>query len=439
MLKRPVTLFLLIGGLMLSCFKTEAITPVAQSTQYPFPQHTVYAPNTIRPDHRTQTQQDDDVRAFYDYWKESYLVNAGTSLDGILHYRVAYGATTPDKDRTVSEGQGYGMIIVALMAGYDSEAQIIFDGLWEFARAHPSDIDARLMDWDVPDTSTGNSSAFDGDADMAYALLLADKQWGSNGQIDYQAAEKTLITAILESTIGPTSRLPMLGDWVSPNDATYNQNTPRTSDFMPAHFRAYGRATNNPVWSEVIVSTQTIITSLQANHSPITGLLPDFTTPTSPTNDTPQPAPPGFLEGANDGQYYYNAGRDPWRIATDALLNNDPVSLDQAIKIAVWAEGATGGSPNDIKAGYTLDGTPLTGGDYFSSFFAAPLGVAAMIVPSQQTWLNAIYDAVYTSHESYYEDSVNLLCLLTMTGNYWDPTTIESFESSLTFLPLVLH
>lgn len=171
---------------------------------------------------------------------------------------------------------------------------------------------------------------------MAYALLLADKQWGSNGRINYRAEAETLITAIFESTIGPASRLTMLGDWVNPNGSNYNQYTARTSDFMPAHFRAYGRATNNPIWSEVVSNTQTVITSLQMNYSPTTGLLPDFTVPTSPTDHTPHPAPSHFIEGTHDGHYYYNAGRTPWRIATDALVNNDPVSFAQAGKITVW-------------------------------------------------------------------------------------------------------
>lgn len=436
MLKRLV-IVCLIGGLIILLFlNLGSLAPVAVSAHYPFPQHLVYAPGTIRPNQRTQTQQDNDVRAFYDDWKASYLVNAGTTLAGDPLYRVAFGATLPDKNRTVSEGQGYGMIIVALMAGYDPQAQVIFDGLWEFARAHPSDTDHRLMDWDVPDNATGNDSAFDGDADMAYGLLLADKQWSSTGRINYQAEAETVITAILESTIGPSSRLPLLGDWVDPNDATYNQYTPRSSDFMPAHFRAYGRATNNPVWSEVISNTQSVITNLQTNYSPGTGLLPDFIEPVSAINHTPQPAAPNFLEGSNDGDYSYNAGRDPWRIATDGLLNNDPVSLAQAGKMAVWAASATGGNPANIKAGYELDGTPVSGSNYFTTFFAAPLGVAAMTVPAQQAWLNAIYDAVYATHEGYYEDSVNLLCLLMMTGNYWDPSTLESIDEDV-FLPLI--
>jgi endo-1,4-beta-D-glucanase Y len=214
------------------------------------------------------------VRAFYDYWKDQYVVSEGTTPGGDPLYRISFGRTDPTV--TVSEGQGYGMVIVALMAGYDPQAQVIFDGLWRFARANPSGIDSRLMTWHVPIGASGNDSAFDGDADIAYALLLADKQWGSDGAIDYQAEAAQVITAILESTIGPTSRLPMLGDWVNPNGGTYHQYTPRSSDFMPAHFRAYGRATHNLVWTEVISNSQAVITSLQANYSPTTGLLPDF-------------------------------------------------------------------------------------------------------------------------------------------------------------------
>src|SRR5262249_32577986 len=154
-------------------------------------------------------------------------------------------------NRTVSEGQGYGMIIVAIMAGHDPDAQTIFDGLWRFVRDHPSHIDARLMSFEWPEQPDAVDSAFDGDADIAYALLLADAQWGSGGAIDYQAEAQTLITAILESTIGPTSRLPLLGDWTEPNGAQYNEWTPRSSDFVVGHFRAYGRFTGDPVWDIV--------------------------------------------------------------------------------------------------------------------------------------------------------------------------------------------
>ncbi len=386
----------------------------------PFPQHVVYAAGSIRPNHRSQAQLDDDVRAAYDRWKANYLREAGTA-DGHRLYRVSYGSVNPD--RTVSEGQGYGMIIVALMAGYDPDARAIFDGLWRFARAHPSNVDARLMAWEIPEPPGGTDSAFDGDADMAYALLLADAQWGSDGEIDYRAAAQALLTAIEESTIGPHSRLPLLGDWVEAEDEDeYTEYTVRTSDFMPAHFRAYGRFTGHALWSEVVSATQSAVARIQTAYSPQTGLLPDFLVPLSESDHRLQPAYPYFLEGPHDGDYDYNAGRDPWRIGTDALLNGDATSWAQARKMASWIVSATHGDPTAIRAGYTLDGTPTGDEDYFTSFFAAPFGVALMTTPEHQAYLNALYDAVYARHEDYYEDSVTLLSMLVMTGNYWDPT-----------------
>ena len=412
-----------------------ASMPAGDEAMRPFPQHVTYAAGTIRPNRRSQEQQDDDVRAAYDHWKASYLKAAGTDDQGRPLYRVSFGSSDPG--RTVSEGQGYGMIIVALMAGYDADAHTLFDGLWRFTRAHPSTIDSRLMAWEVPeDPASGADSAFDGDADMAYGLLLAAAQWGNDGDIDYAAAATQLITAIRESTIGPQSYLPELGDWVDPDGVQYSQYSPRSSDFMSAHFRAYGRFTGDPAWTQVLAATQSTIDFMQATYSPSTGLLPDFMVPASASDHTLRPAPPNHLEGPNDGAYGYNAGRDPWRMATDALINGDPVSLAQTRRLANWIATATEGDPAKIRAGYQLDGTPLPGINYFTTFFAAPFGAALMTTPEHQAFLNDLYDSVYSRREDYYEDSVTLLTLLLMTGNYWDPTVGDDLGFR-TFLPAV--
>jgi len=60
-----------------------------------------------------------------------------------------------------------------------------------------------------------------------------------------------------------------------------------------------------------------------------------------------------------------------------------------------------------------------------TTFFAAPFGVSLMTRPSQQQFLNDVYDTVYNTHEDYYEDSVTLFCLLVMTGNFWNPIPIS--------------
>ena len=424
----PQPVFYLDDVVLLNQNDTPTPTPTNTPTatpgpapQHPFPQHVVYSPGSIKPNHRSQSQLDDDVQAFYDYWKSRYLMEAGTTADGKPMYRVSYGDANPD--RTVSEGQGYGMVITAIMAGYDPQAQVYFDGLWYYSRAHPSDVDSRLMGWQVPpDPDSGNDSAFDGDADIAYGLLLAHAQWGSNtGNVDYMAEAQTYIAAIKESTIGLISHLPELGDWVVDGDGDgYNQWTPRSSDFMTGHFRSYGRATGDEsFWEQVIAAVQNDIDGIQANYSPDTGLLPDFIVRESDTTHAPKPAPPNFLESPHDGHYDYNAGRDPWRLGVDALLNNDARAFSQVQKMANWIVQSTNGNPADIKAGYTLDGTPY--GHYFTSFFVSPFGVGLMTTPAHQDYLNDLYDLIYQRHEDYYEDSVTLLSLLVMTGDFWDP------------------
>ncbi|MCX8012835.1 MAG: hypothetical protein N3A02_00920, partial [Rectinema sp.] len=58
----------------------------ADSPKRPFPQHVSYVTGAIRPSHRTQAQQDDDLRAAYDRWKSNYLTKTSEG-----HYRVKYG------------------------------------------------------------------------------------------------------------------------------------------------------------------------------------------------------------------------------------------------------------------------------------------------------------------------------------------------------------
>lgn len=409
---------LVAGAFVAVVLIASSFSPVrALGQAFPFgTQHQAYRAGTLFPNNFTRAEQNSHVAAYYDYWKARWL-KPDPDGDG---WRV----TMNDAGRTVSEGQGYGMVIVPLMAGHDPQAKTIFDGLWEFRLAHPSTEDNRLMDWAVPDAS-GNDSAFDGDADIAYGLLLAHAQWGSGGAINYLQQAKNVIAGIKAKTIGPTSRLPMLGDWVNPTSTgTYNQWATRSSDFMPGHFRAYGAATNDSAyWSTVVTAVQNVTANIQANESAATGLLPDFIQLVGASRD-PQPAAPGFLEGDNDGHYWYNAGRDPWRLGVDALLNNDPTTLAQVQKINQWIRTSTGGNANNVRGGYQLNGTALN--SWQDHFFISPFAVSAMTgtTAADQTWLNNLYSRVYQAHSGYYADAVTLQSLLAVTGNMWDPMAV---------------
>jgi hypothetical protein len=158
--------------------------------------------------------------------------------------------------------------------------------------------------------------------------------------------------------------------------------------------------------------------ALQTGFASQTGLLPDFIT--SPL-DSPRPAPGGFLENPSDGQYSYNACRDPWRIALGFLVNGDGRARTIARRMTTWIRATTGGNPDEILPGYRLDGGSL-GRDYFDNAFVAPFGVAAMVDASNQTWLNSVWDAVIANSDGgYYADTIAMLSLIAMSGNWWSP------------------
>ncbi|WP_136798230.1 glycosyl hydrolase family 8 [Desulfosediminicola ganghwensis] len=211
----------------------------------PFPQHVSYTPGTIKPN-VDQERMDKATEVFYEAWKARYLKDDCGSDQIYVWFDSAFDSGNASLDSiSVSEGQGYGMIIVAYMAGHDSDAKKIFDGLYNFYRAHISNKGgSSLMAWNqvagcrnAPKTNTGdgNYSSTDADIDIAYALLLAHNQWGSNGMINYLGEAKKLIRDIMRYEVNSDTWTPNLGNWISPSDPFFFDT--RTSDFIVNHFR----------------------------------------------------------------------------------------------------------------------------------------------------------------------------------------------------------
>src|SRR5262249_19219217 len=96
-------------------------------------------------------------------------------------------------------------------------------------------------------------------------------------------------------------------------------------------------------------------------------------------------------------------------------------------KINTWIRATTGGDPAHIKSGYQLNGVMSPGADYVSTAFVAPLGVAAMVDSSNQDWLNSLWDllaATPLSAGGYYENTLKLLSMIVMSGNWWVPDAV---------------
>ncbi len=383
---------------------------------YPFPQHTSYHTH-IKPSNYTQDQLDNHVKSLYDAWKAKYLKNGCESN----HYYVFFddGNTV-----TVSEAMGYGMMIVPLMAGYDPDAKMYFDGLFRYFKAHPSHIMPHLMAWKQITgcvNSDGPDSASDGDIDIAFGLLLAHAQWGSAGAINYFQEAVLVIKDIMgetaaEGDINQDYFTVKLGDWV---DSGHHMEGTRTSDFIMDHFRAFACAVNDTNWNQVVNTCYTLVEEMQTNYSPETGLLPDFIVD---IDETARPADPNYLEGDLDGNYSYNACRDPWRMASDYLISGDERAREAVLKIDHWLLESTGGSTNKVYAGYYLDGTKAA--SWTDNSFTAPFMVGAMLDTANQEWLNKLYSKVLqsnTANGGYYDNTLRLLSLITLSGNYWVP------------------
>lgn len=376
---------------------------------YPYPQHVHYQ-HALSLSQYSQKTLEKNVARYYDKWKKDFLIKEGSL------YRIA--TDKKETARTVSEGQGYGMMIVALMAGYDQDAKQIFDGLYHFVKKHPSQICSRFMTWQVPATVGESDSAFDGDADIAYALMLAASQWGDRGNIAYTKEAKKMINALSQKMIGSTSNLPLLGDWVEQNGTKYNQYTTRSSDFMLSHFRAFYHFTGDKRWLSVIKATQDALKAIQNDPHNKTALVSDFIYHDS---DGYHPTQRKFLEEEDDS-YYYNACRVPFRVGLDALLYGDKNSVEIVQKMAYWIAKKSAQKAENIKSGYRLSGQVI--GDYNSAVFVAPFGVAAKLTPKLQDFFDDIYESVKERHENYFEDSINLLSQLVMIELFWDPTKV---------------
>ncbi|MFC3894913.1 glycosyl hydrolase family 8 [Lentzea rhizosphaerae] len=398
---------------------TTTTTPPTTTTAppsglgYPFgSRQQPYAAGILRPSGSTSAL-DAAVVDYYQRWKSAFVRhNCNSAWTQVL---------ATDADHTyVAEAQGYGMVVVATMAGADPDAKRIFDGFVKWKIDHPSSIDPDLMAAEQDDSCrsvNGSDAATDGDMDVAYGLLLADRQWGSAGTYNYKQLAIKHINAIKRSEINPSTNLLRPGDWADSGDPRYYVT--RSSDWMADHFRAFRKATGDSAWDTIRTAHQNLIKTMQQNFAPNTGLLPDFV---ERTNSTPRPPAGEVLEDPNDGKYWWNACRVPWRIGADAATSGDATSLAAARKLNTWVKSKTGGNPGNIKVGYQLNGTQISSD--VSEAYTAPFAVAAATDPGSQAWLDALWNKMVATPiggNDYFASSIQLQVMITVTGNHWVP------------------
>ena len=373
----------------------------AGTPRFPFPQN-------VRSTYCTypRNANANDVVAAYGQWKTAVI-----TADGAGGYqRVKKPDSGSVIGSTVSEGIGYGMLLAVYMGD-----QSLFDNLWQYEQSHLDS--SGLMNWEIgPDnqiTSGGNGAATDGDEDMAFALIMADRQWGTSGTLKdtYLNYAKVIISVIWQYEVDHNR-----GEMLKPGDQWGDVDVTNPSYFAPAYYRVFGEVTGKTQdWNKVVDSSYSIIAkslnaaSLNQNN----GLVPAWCN----SSGTPVAA----FSGAP--LYFQNdSTRTPFRVGQDYCYFGEARAFSYLAKISAFY--AKVGVTNIIN-GYNLDGTPHPEKDYpglQAASFVGPAGVGAMSDPQYQQFVDEAYADVatlqLTAGTIYYQKSWTALSLLMLTGNF---------------------
>ena len=326
---------------------------------------------------------------------------------------------------TVSEGIAYGMLIAVNM-----NDQTLFDSLYSYW--HGNVAAGNLMTWCIPAgggscNASGGGSATDADEDAAFALLQADKAWGSSGTNNYKSLAMGMISDIWTNDIdGGGTNLPKGGSHYTSPTGTSGLGITNPSYFAPAYYTAFKAAGDSHDWAAVNSAVYTALGKLAGSN----GLVPAWCGSTCTV--------PASNGGANDMIYQYDSHRVPMRIGLDYCFNGTAEAKTYVGKTTTFfATNAFAGKDGigriyDI---YNLNGSQLTGTPNNSASILGTAAVGAMADGSQQTFLNDAYQGVFdlvarstmstlptstpqTTPYSYYNATVGMLTLLMMTGNF---------------------
>lgn len=356
------------------------------------------------PSHCTlPTQASEDVAyAAYQTFKTTVVTSEGAG--GNLRITKPDSGTVTGS--TVSEGMGYGL----LLAVYHDDPTT-FDALWRYVAEYLNG--NGLMDWEVDPSGNviGSGAASDGDEDIAFALLMAARRWGSRGTLDedYQVLGARMVEAMWDHEID-TLREHLL----KPGDSWGDRDLTNLSYFAPAYYRVFGEATNNVAgWNAVIDGNYTILerTLNTTLGNAENGLVPAW------SNSQ------GGLESAFDGaptHFQNDSTRTPFRIGQDFCWYGEPRAKAYLDKIGSFYAGV--GVAN-IEDGYDLDGTPRPERPSIpeqAASFVGPAGVAFMSDPRYAAELDQAWALVATEELTngtiYYQKSWTALSLLMMSG-----------------------
>ncbi len=404
---------------------------------FPFPNNAKY-PFGVKPDTMSQAQMNQVCIDWFNKWKQKFVTISGCKAGEYRVQRLETGDV--NKNDCVSEAIGYGMIIMVYMCNDSNDTKKYFDGFWTYYKNHPS---GGAMAWRIGSDgnvlANGTGAATDADLDAAFALFMADKQWGSSGQINYLEEAKKLAQYILSAEVHENN--------LRPGNAEYPYWDFGNPGYLaPAYYQIFKRITNDSRWGDLLSNCYNGIVKYYYNSNEtknsslnmFTGLQPNW------CKYGGGYATPGDWS-MDPYSYWWDACRVPWRQGYDYLLHGTSgsnLAKDNTERISKFFKTLTNYHPEKIKSHYSLDGKdkPWSGNPNPILFsedtmnlpgFVGSTAVAAM-VEGDMNWLNLCYERLVEMNNSqltntnidwgtdYFCDILKMLYLLVLSGNMPD-------------------
>jgi endo-1,4-beta-D-glucanase Y len=390
--------------------------PTTAGAMKPFPQNTAINARCKKAQVNGAAADGRFVALAYKNWKDRFVV---ADSGGFKVIRPEAG------NDTVSEGIAYGMLIAVYM-----NDKALFDGLWTYwkTKCAVGSGGSCLMTWCIPSgggscTASGGT-ATDADEDAAFAMLMASRQWSGGS---YAADATALINAVYAADM--STGAPYI--WGGSNFKNNNDPRNNASYYAPAFYRAFAAApgvSNAAAWTTLANNSYTQLNAANAISS--MGLISAWCNQGCTASEQ--------VATANDRIYQYDSHRIPWRIGMDYCWYGTSDAQTYVNKTTAFfmtnanANGQYGmGRIADL---YNTNGTAASGAAVNSASIigTAAAGAMASSHAMAQTFVNDGYQLVMDllnrgrlnelgdgtmSAYSYYNATVGMLMLLTMSGN----------------------
>jgi hypothetical protein len=226
------------------------VVSISFAANFPFPQ------NKVMYGIKTTTDVSADVESAYQSWLSGYY----EEQDSLA--RIDWDT----KSQTVSEGIGYGMLIMVCMDNSQNNTRTKFDKLWRYYKKFRNS--NGVMNWKIDGFSgvsgDGKNGATDAELDAATALVLAYRQWADQ---TYLKDAQTLINAIWTHEVNANKYLKPGDAWDTKKDPSY---------FSTGGMELF-KSVDSRDWSTVMANSFTLqllyMLLMSGNFSLVTGIM----------------------------------------------------------------------------------------------------------------------------------------------------------------------